>query len=142
MRCIARAALISRADECVFSLFAMHCDVSLHFTEATYLSAGHEILQPPDIVMHCNDGDVKTTIRVTWDMSWSDVLDTLKATFGRAVIFEYENVKHIRTLCGDEDAFDVFCSDCEQFGCQASVCCVSRVHCVRSACLSSHDNHI
>ena len=78
-------------------------------------------MEPPDIVMHCRDGEATMTVRVTWDMSWSDVLDSLKVTFGRAVIFEYENAKQIRTTCGDEDAFDIFCSECERYGCQASV---------------------
>ena len=90
--------------------------MGLFVAESVLLTAGHELLQPPDIVMHCRDGDVTVTVRVSWDMSWSDVLDTLKATFGRAVIFEYENAKHVRTTCDDEGAFDFFCSDCEQSG--------------------------
>ncbi len=39
------------------------------------------LVAPNDIILCCTDGDDKheTEVRVTWDMSWSDVLDQLKA---------------------------------------------------------------
>ena len=89
--------------------------------EAAVSGGGVSTAAPPDIVMHCRDDEETVTVRVRWDMSWSDVLDTLRVTFGRAVVFEYTNQKFVRTTCDDEEAFDVFCSDAEKFGCQASV---------------------
>jgi hypothetical protein len=44
------------------------------------------IATPPDIIVHCRDGDKTTTLTVTWEMSWSDVLDRLMTEFGRAVV--------------------------------------------------------
>ncbi len=44
------------------------------------------IATPPDIIVHCRDGDKTTTLKVTWEMSWSDVLDMLTTEFGRAVV--------------------------------------------------------
>ena len=53
---------------------------------------------PSDIKMHCRDGENTITVNVTWEMSWSDVLDMLRVTFGRAVVFQYSNkVKSGRT---------------------------------------------
>ena len=80
------------------------------------------LLAPPDIIMQCYDGDnPMVEICVTWEMSWSDVLDVLKVNFSRAVIFTYTNASHVKTTCDCEDAFDIFCSDAEKFGSQASV---------------------
>jgi len=45
---------------------------------------------PADILLHCKDGDDRQTLRISWDMSWSDVLDLLKETFHRACVFEYD----------------------------------------------------
>jgi hypothetical protein len=43
---------------------------------------------PEDILMHCTDGEDRKTLRISWDMSWSDVLDLLKESFHRACVFE------------------------------------------------------
>lgn len=58
---------------------------------------------PPDIVLICQDEDLyddidsakanaptaEVRVVITWDMSWSDVLDELKGVCGRAVLFKY-----------------------------------------------------
>ncbi len=67
---------------------------------------------PPDILLKCQDSDwyddIDTPklseiderddpiVRISWDMSWSDVLDELKAQCGRAVLFEYQTENYIR----------------------------------------------
>jgi hypothetical protein len=81
------------------------------------------LVAPSDIILYCTDGDDKheTEVRVTWEMSWSDVLDELKVKFGRAVVFKYVNADRVMTVCDDENGFDIFCSDAEGFGCQAKV---------------------
>jgi len=55
---------------------------------------------------------------ITWNMSWSDVLDLLRYQFGRAVIFQYRDVDNpiIATRVADEREFDAFCSEAERRG--------------------------
>jgi len=78
------------------------------------------LVAPCDIKILCRDGESTNEVTVTWDMSWSDVLDTLRVKFGRAVIFQYQ-LGIVRTTCDNENAFDIFCSDTEKFGGHASV---------------------
>ena len=55
---------------------------------------------------------------ITWNMSWSDVLDLLRYQFGRAVIFQYRDVDNpiIATRVADEREFDAFCCEAERRG--------------------------
>lgn len=86
-----------------------------------------DIEAPPDITMYCRDGDSTIALRITWEMSWSDVLDMLRMRFGRAVVFTYTNSKQICTTCDDENAFDLFCNDAERYGAMANVDIVNAV---------------
>uniref|UniRef100_A0A7S0HRZ3 Uncharacterized protein n=1 Tax=Hanusia phi TaxID=3032 RepID=A0A7S0HRZ3_9CRYP len=81
---------------------------------------------PPDIVIRCIDeydpvfvGEYvpqvqrrTEVLKITWNMSWSDVLDLLKFTFGRAAIFQYE-INKIPRIVTDENDFDQFCNFAE-----------------------------
>ncbi len=57
---------------------------------------------------------------ITWDMSWSDVLDMLRYHFGRAVVFTYALEPGSRrssvVTVASEREFDAFCSHAEKFG--------------------------
>lgn len=95
---------------------------------------------PPDIVLLCQDTDriplnnaeeddafafkaPIVEITITWNMSWSDVLDLLRYQFGRAVIFQYRDVDNpiIATRVADEREFDAFCCEAERRGLSVEV---------------------
>ncbi|EKX41290.1 hypothetical protein GUITHDRAFT_112751 [Guillardia theta CCMP2712] len=72
---------------------------------------------PDDIALHCKDGEVQMTLYITWDMSWSDILDLLKQKFHRACVFSYyDRTSRTEFLINSEDDFDFFCSKIEKFG--------------------------
>eukprot|EP00286_Rhodomonas_abbreviata_P001414 CAMPEP_0181289360 /NCGR_PEP_ID=MMETSP1101-20121128/842_1 /TAXON_ID=46948 /ORGANISM="Rhodomonas abbreviata, Strain Caron Lab Isolate" /LENGTH=2547 /DNA_ID=CAMNT_0023393579 /DNA_START=238 /DNA_END=7881 /DNA_ORIENTATION=- len=77
---------------------------------------------PPPIDLICIDGDNKSkTISITWDMSWSDVLDQLRIEFKRACVFSYDATdpqthRTRRNVVASEDEFDEFCSHAELYG--------------------------
>ena len=62
---------------------------------------------------------------LTWDMSWSDVLDILRYEFGRACVFSYEGRdkkgKPTRVNVASEGEFDSFCSWAETRGFRCEV---------------------
>lgn len=72
----------------------MHHGPAISVPGDTFWKGASGAIQPPeappaDILMHCKDGEDRTTLRISWDMSWSDVLDLLRETFHRACVFEY-----------------------------------------------------
>eukprot|EP00960_Hanusia_phi_P006740 192725-Hanusia_phi.AAC.1 len=78
----------------------------------------HKMNKPPDdIALHCKDGSTMITLYITWDMSWSDILDLLKQKFHRACVFSYyDRTSRTEFLINSEDDFDFFCSKIEKFG--------------------------
>ena len=94
---------------------------------------------PPDITLLCLDDDnarrrggdddpvaVKAPpveLTITWNMSWSDVLDLLSYRFGRAVYFEYADLEDpsVRVKVADEREFDAFCCEAERRGLRVEV---------------------
>jgi hypothetical protein len=90
---------------------------------------------PPDITLYCYDDDKllapgeeedplqekapPVELVISWNLSWSDVLDLLRNQFGRAVVFEYKyregtTVVVLEQLVADEREFDIFCERCEK----------------------------
>jgi len=68
---------------------------------------------PEDIIVSfvdifSEDQQHTVVVRISWDMTWSDVLDELKYQFARAVIFKYEDDADEITVV-DEHDFDKFC---------------------------------
>jgi hypothetical protein len=79
---------------------------------------------PPDIILVCKEEDDMSKapgkeLLVTWDMSWSDVLDMLRFHYGRAVVFTYSGVnsggRKLNITVASEKEFDVFCSHAEKY---------------------------
>lgn len=79
---------------------------------------------PPDITMVCREegreDEEGVELVITWNMSWSDVLDLLRLHFGRSCIFSYKGFDHknrnIHVQVASEKEFDLFCSHAEKYG--------------------------
>ena len=85
---IARSGILVRA-------VPMHHGPAISVPGDTFWKGATGAIPPPeappaDILLHCKDGDDRKTLRISWDMSWSDVLDLLRETFHRACVFEYD----------------------------------------------------